>query len=252
MFDLTFRPSNSVQNETKPLVLIFGFLSSNKKIMEKFCKIWEGCDVFVNIPPLDFSTILLRMEVKNLIKEIHKYLNNNKNTSKTIYLHGISVGTCYIGTFIKSLNNFENGKYKYILPMIKSIVLDSGMIINEAEVFRGLTKTMKEKGVFGYILASIFPVFKSRWRYYCQNDFPHFLSNDYGWNYLVISGEYDDFFPNTSDLFVELFKKAVKNSNRQIQRKTFDSKHALHFKNHPEEYKKTINDFIALENCLYL
>ncbi|KAM9970377.1 hypothetical protein ACTFIR_002233 [Dictyostelium discoideum] len=86
MFDLTFRPSNSVQNETKPLVLIFGFLSSNKKIMEKFCKIWEGCDVFVNIPPLDFSTILLRMEVKILIKELHKYLNNNKNTSKTIYL----------------------------------------------------------------------------------------------------------------------------------------------------------------------
>ncbi|KAM9988594.1 hypothetical protein ACTFIZ_003727 [Dictyostelium cf. discoideum] len=251
MFDITFHPSNSDQNETKPLVIIFGFLNSNKKIMEKYCKIWEGCDVFVHVPPLDFSTILLRIEIKSLIKKMHKLLyKNNKITPRTIYLHGISVGTCYVGTLIKSLNSFEKGKCSYILPMIKSIVLDSGMIINETEIFRGLTKTMKKKGGLGYILALIFPVFKSKWRFYCQNDFPHFLSNDYGWNYLVISGEYDDFFPNTSDVFVELFKNSVKNSNRLIERKTFDSKHALHFKNHPEEYKKTINNFIGLGNCL--
>ncbi|KAK5579431.1 hypothetical protein RB653_009114 [Dictyostelium firmibasis] len=246
MLNLTFYPSKCVGNEPKPLVLLFGFLGSNKKIMDKFYKIWENNNVFVYVPPLDFSTILLRFELKKLVKIIHKYYKDNENASKIIYLHGLSVGTCCIGTLISLLKSLENGKYSYVLPMIKSIILDSGMIIDEEEVQRGFSKTLKQKGAIGYLLSLSFPLFKSKWRNYCRNDFPHLLSDDYDWNYLIITGEYDEFFPNSSFLFVEMLKKSIKNENRLILQKSFDSKHALHFKNYPEEYKKSINDFIEI------
>ncbi|KAN0038506.1 hypothetical protein ACTA71_000684 [Dictyostelium dimigraforme] len=246
MVELIFHASKCDENETKPLVIIFGFFNSNKKIMEKFCKIWEGNNVFTFVSTLDFTTILMRKEIKKLVKKIHIFLKNNNNKSKTIYLHGISAGTCNISTFIRYLHTFKNGKFCYMLPMIKSIILDSGVVSDEKKVLAGFSKTLKQKGAIGHLVSLIFPIFKSKWRYHCQTDFPYLLRNEYCWNYLIISGEYDDFFPNASDSFVEMFKKSVQDPKRLIVQKKFNSKHALHFKNYPNEYKESINNFIVL------
>ncbi|KAN0019392.1 hypothetical protein ACTFIU_002600 [Dictyostelium citrinum] len=255
MLKVRFYPSKN-NKENAPLLILIGFVGSNKRVLLKYKEIWKDFNVFMYTPPMDMTLIILRMASNILTKKIHKYYKNNESSSKIIYIHGISVGTCFIGGFLNCLENYKNGKYNYLPHYIKGIVLDSGLVINANDAIEGFSSGFKSKGgVISLTIPPIIKLFKPIFSDYCKRDVPYFYK--YNYNYLIFYSDCDTYFPGASKKFIDsLISKDInnndnnnidnkKNSKRIIMEQKFDSHHIQHFRKYKNEYIESVQKFIT-------
>ncbi|KAK5582918.1 hypothetical protein RB653_004507 [Dictyostelium firmibasis] len=247
MFENKFFPSQNNQ-ETAPLLILFGFVGSNERVMNKYRECWKGFNVFLFTPPCDMTIYLMRVGGRIFNKKLNKYFKDNPNVNKTVYIHGLSIGASFVSGFLKMLELDENGEYRYILPYIKGIVMDSGLVITPNDAITGFKSAIREQaGSIGKIIQHAVPMFTPFINYFCKHDVPYLFKNHY--HFLVIFSENDTYFPGASENLVDRLNNTDKKSNykdRIIIEKKFMSNHIEHLKNNREEYMDSIVNFINI------
>ncbi|KAN0006804.1 hypothetical protein ACTFIU_004995 [Dictyostelium citrinum] len=247
MFENKFFPSEN-KPETDPLLILFGFVGSNDRVMNKYKECWKGFNVFIFTPPCDMTIYLMRVGGRIFNKKLNKYFKSNPNASRVIYIHGLSIGASFISGYLKQLELDKNGKYGYIIPYIKGIVMDSGLVLTHHDAINGFKSAIREQiGLVGSIIQHAVPMFKPFIKYFCKHDVPYLFKNNY--NFLVIYSECDVYFPGASESLINRLNDTDKKSNyndRIIIKKKFNSKHIEHLKNNKTEYIDSIINFINI------
>ncbi|KAM9952919.1 hypothetical protein ACTFIR_007975 [Dictyostelium discoideum] len=244
-----FYPSDN-NPETDPLLILFGFVGSNERVMKKYRECWKGFNIFLFTPPCDMTIYLMRVGSRKINKELNKYFKNNPNASKIIYIHGLSIGASFVSGFLKQMELYKNGKFCYIIPYIKGIVMDSGLVITQNDAITGFKSAIRTQiGALGNVIQHAVPMFKPFIKYFCKHDVPYLFKNNY--HFLVIYSPCDQYFPGASENLITRLNETDRTSNhndRIIVEMKFNSKHIEHLKSNKTEYIDSIVNFINITN----
>ncbi|KAN0045172.1 hypothetical protein ACTA71_005548 [Dictyostelium dimigraforme] len=236
------------ENEsTSPLLVLFGFVGSTEKVLNKYKSVWNGFNVLVFTPPCDMTIILMRICSKVVLKKVHKYFQTHPDAPKSFYIQGLSVGACFVAGHLKQ---YENEKYGYLLNYISGIVLDSGLSVDTKDAITGFKSAIRAKtGSLGIVIQHCVPLFRPFISEFCRNDIPCLYKNDY--NFLIIYSDCDTFFPGASKKLIKNLndtdlKNGVPLNKRILVEVKFGSNHIEHLKNNKKEYTEAITNFISI------
>ncbi|KAM9963064.1 hypothetical protein ACTFIW_006286 [Dictyostelium discoideum] len=244
IYSIKYFPSEN--ESTSPLLVLFGFIGSTEKVLDKYKSIWKGFNILVFTPPCDMTIILMRICSKKVLSKIHNFFQTHPNAPKSLYIQGLSVGACFVPGHLKQ---YENEKYSYLLSYIDGIVLDSGLSVGLKDAITGFKCAMRTQiSSVGVLIQHFVPLFKPFIGEYCRNDVPCIYKN--GYNFLIIYSDCDTYFPGASKKLIKRIhdtdlRIGAQPNKRILHEVKFDSNHIEHLKTHKQEYTKALTLFIS-------
>ena len=240
--------STSQENRSS-LILLFGWLFSKEKHLEKYRKIYfdKGFDVLtvkvnvknILIPPLGSHVVAQR--VLDFLKAHQNYDNIIVNT--------FSVGCYQFGEVLVMMNKVENQElFDYFNSKFKGIILDSPAYADDAPT--GLAAVTTNYSIIRSIIANTIRLYMTL--------FAHIITNNHKNSENMVTthskGCPVHFFISRNDPIVSVDKtfKFIEDLKAKDVDVTFkcwqNSVHVSHLFKYPEEYKECLDTFI--DKCI--
>ena len=241
--NMSFRPGG-VQNDERPLVLVYGWLAAKAKHMHKYGDFYvgKGFDVLhIKVKP---NQILWPTLAQGVVSQLLDFVKTPEHIHKPILVHGFSVGGYLYGeTLVKVINDPE---YQDVGKRIQGQIFDSpvdfegvprgtGMALSNVPVVQKSIKLSLEM---------FLAMFKNQTQKHYHKSSAAFHNNELQIPSLMLHSKSDRVGIVGPILTV---CNGWEKSGVQVYRKCWDdSKHVSHFAKYPVEYISELNKFITV------
>lgn len=247
--NIRFTPCPTVNDGTvdsvRPLVLLFGWMLCEEKVLDKFRKFWfeRGCDVLsVRTSPLDL--LLPHFGGRRNAEIMVKFLYEKRPSYDEIVVHAFSVGGYQYGEVQNILETAEDEETKRIITTIKGLILDS--VVFSVDCAPGLSRAITLNPVLQPILQKSIELFLAilspvRKRYKLVEDC--LVYNKPRRPGLVMYSSKDVVSSDSENIRID--KIWTQQGIHSEMYHTDDSPHVLLYKNNPDGYTKAVDTWLS-------
>ncbi|XP_066275434.1 transmembrane protein 53-like [Branchiostoma lanceolatum] len=230
----------------KPLVLIFAWMSAQRRHMQKFEKIYleRGCDVMtitIRLPQL----LLPKTGSQVIAEKVVDFLHQPQNGRRPLLVHAFCIGGyLYSETLLKSLGTSSGeGDMK---DRIVGQIFDSIADLNE--IPDGLSTVLFKSPLLRAILRTMIKTYRAAFYKPVTSNYIRayelFHHNPVPSPVLFLYSKLDEF--GSAAVSGEIAKKMIKKGGRSVYFKCWDdSPHVQHLRKYPIEYVEIIDSFLS-------
>lgn len=229
-------------------MLLYAWLQSNPKHVEKFCDLYANLGFDVLVVRVKFWQVLHPVKGSQLLaKDTLKFLTSN-DIYESILLHGFSIGGYLWGECLVQIHE-DAAKYESLINRIKGQIWDS--MTGSKEIPVGQSKALFPNNLFLQSMARQLSGFCLKTFYNFATKHYHRSENHFHQKAIKVPALL--IFSKTDPIGTELKSLTIADDfealNIKVTRKCFDdSPHVSHFLKHRSEYTKAIVQHLELCN----